>query len=410
MIKKEELVDISRVRALKFVVLVGVVSLFADMTYEGARGITGPYLAVLGASGTVVGIVAGFGELIGYAIRLGSGYLADRTGRYWEITIVGYVINLFAVPLLALAGNWQAAAVLIILERAGKAIRTPARDAMLSHATQLTGRGWGFGLHEALDQTGAMMGPLIVAAVLYYEGAYQTGFAILLIPAILAVTVLLVARALYPRPSELESIKQQLGTKGFQKSFWIYLAAVSCVAAGYADFPLLAYHFEKQKVLSAQWIPIFYGIAMGVDGVAALLFGRWFDRKGIPIMVFAATLSTLFAPLSFLGDFNVALAGVVLWGIGMGAQESIMRAAVAGLTPVERRGTAYGVFNTGFGIFWFLGSATMGWLYDFSISLLIAFSVVIQLISIPLFLAVKLPALRLRVVGQSKNGISIGNQ
>ncbi len=383
--------DISKARALKFVVLVGVVSLFADMTYEGARGVTGPYLAVLGASGTVVGIVAGFGELIGYAIRLVSGYLADRTGRYWAITIAGYAINLLAVPLLALAGNWQAASVLIILERAGKAIRTPARDAMLSHATTLTGRGWGFGLHEALDQTGAMTGPLIVAAVLYYKGTYQTGFAILLVPAILALTVLLVARALYPHPRELESIKPQLAAKGFPRAFWIYLAAASCVAAGYADFPLLAYHFEKQKVLSEEWIPIFYAIAMGVDGLTALLFGYWYDRRGIVILVFAAAVSALFAPLAFLGNFSIALAGVVLWAIGMGAQESIMRAAVADLTPVDRRGMAYGAFNTGFGVFWFLGSAAMGVLYDISIESLIAFSVAIQLISIPLFLAIKLP-------------------
>jgi len=378
--------EIGRARALKFVVLVGIVSLFADMTYEGARGITGPYLAVLGASATVVGIVSGFGELIGYAIRLVSGYLADRTGRYWAITIFGYVVNLLAVPLLALAGQWPVAAVLIIMERAGKAIRTPARDAMLSHAVKQTGSGWGFGLHEALDQIGAMIGPLIVAAVLHFKGAYQTGFAVLLIPAVLAIAVLIVARALYPNPQELETAPPKLATRGFPRAFWVYLAGAACVAAGYADFPLVAYHFEKEKIVSEQWIPIFYAIAMGVDGLAALIFGRYFDRKGIVILALAAVISALFAPLVFLGNFYFAWVGVILWGIGMGAQESIMRAAVAEMTPIERRGTAYGVFNTGFGIFWFLGSAAMGVLYDLSIPVLIAFSVLLQLASIPLFL------------------------
>ena len=186
--------------ALRFILLLGAVSLFADMTYEGARSITGPYLAMLGASATAVGFVAGFGELIGYAVRLASGYLSDRTGQYWAVTIFGYCVNLLAVPLLALAGSWEAAGVLIVLERMGRAIRTPARDAMLSHAAGHTGLGWGFGLHEALDQTGAVLGPLALGAVMYLGGGYRTAFAVLLIPALLALSVLAAARILYPRP------------------------------------------------------------------------------------------------------------------------------------------------------------------------------------------------------------------
>ena len=178
--------NLNKSAAWKFIILVGVVSLFSDMTYEGARSITGPFLGSLNASATVVGIVAGLGEFIGYALRLVSGYLTDRLGKYWAITFVGYALNLFVVPLLALAGSWELAAVLILMERMGKAIRTPARDAMLSHATTEVGRGWGFGFHEAMDQIGAMLGPLIVAAVLYFNGGYRAGFAYLLIPAILA--------------------------------------------------------------------------------------------------------------------------------------------------------------------------------------------------------------------------------
>ncbi|MEK7699337.1 MAG: MFS transporter, partial [Planctomycetota bacterium] len=142
----------SRSNALRFIVLLGIVSLFADMTYEGARSINGPYLAVLGASATTVGIIAGLGELIGHSLRLVSGYITDRIGRYWAITLFGYAINMIAVPAIALAGRWEIAAILMVTERIGKAIRTPARDAMLSHATREIGRGKGFGLHEALDQ------------------------------------------------------------------------------------------------------------------------------------------------------------------------------------------------------------------------------------------------------------------
>jgi MFS family permease len=373
--------------ALRFVVLLGIVSLFADMTYEGARSITGPYLAVLGASATTVGIVAGFGELIGYLLRLASGYLADRTQRYWLITIIGYAINLLAVPALALAGHWTLAALLIVLERTGKAIRTPARDAMLSHATAEMGRGWGFGLHEALDQAGATVGPLIVAAVLYFKEGYSTAFASLLVPALLALVLLTVARFLYPRPQSLETLTPKWEAKGFGKAYWVYLAAVSCIALGYADYPLIAYHFEKTDGVPSDWIAVFYAVAMAVDALAALVFGYWYDRLGIKILVVAAMLSALFAPLVFLGDFSIALAGVVFWGIGMGAQESIMRAAIAAMSPKDRRGTAYGFFNMSFGLFWFAGSAFMGFLYDISIPALIAFSVAAQLISLPLFIA-----------------------
>lgn len=381
--------DVSKTSALKFVVLLGIVSLFADMTYEGARSITGPYLAVLGASATVVGFVAGFGELVGYGLRLVSGYISDRTGRYWTITLFGYAINMLAVPLLALAGRWEVAALLMIAERMGKAIRNPPRDAMLSHATKEMGWGWGFGLHEALDQIGAVLGPLVITTVLYFKGRYQTGFAVLLVPALLALSVLLVARLLYPRPRDLEAISPELETKGFPRAYWIYLAAAALIAAGYADFPLIAYHFEKASVVTDNWIPVFYAVAMGVDALAALIFGRLFDRVGFSTLIVASLLSAFFAPWVFLGGFYFALIGMGLWGVGMGAQESIMRAAIAGMVPANRRGSAYGVFNSAYGVFWFLGSALMGILYDISTLSLIVFSVVIQLASIPLLVLVK---------------------
>jgi len=370
--------------AFQFVILLGIVSLLADMTYEGARSITGPYLALLGASGTVVGIVAGLGELIGYSLRLLSGYAADRTGRYWTITILGYFVNLIAVPFLALAGRWEIAAALMITERIGKAIRTPARDAMLSHATKQIGQGWGFGLHEAMDQIGATLGPLIVAAIFWLKGGYKSGFAILAVPAILALSVLLFARTRYPRPRDMEPITPSMEARGLPKAFWLYLAGVVLIAAGYVDFPLIAYHIKKSAVTSDNWIPVLYALAMVIDACAALFFGRLFDRWGLNVLIAVSLISSAFAPLVFLGGIKSALAGMALWGMGMGAQESIMRAAIAKMVSSVRRGTAYGIFNTGYGLFWFIGSAFMGMLYDISLGWLVCFSVVVQLASVPL--------------------------
>lgn len=380
---------ISKRSAIQFVILIGIVSLFADMTYEGARSISGQYLAVLGASGFVVGIVAGLGELIGYGFRLVSGYVSDKSGKYWLVAFIGYALNLIAVPLLALAGNWQVAASLMILERLGKAIRTPSRDAMLSYATHATGRGFGFGLHEALDKIGALIGPLIVSCILYYQGTYQMSFAILLIPAVCALSVLVCAKMLYPRPQDLEVENPDLKVEGFSKKYWLYIAAACCVAAGYVDFPLIAFHFTKSTVMSEAWMPIVYSISMGSAGIASLVFGKLYDAKGLSVLIVATALTSFFAPLVFSDHFGYVLAGMILWGIGLGTQESIMRAVVASLVQMNKRGTAYGLLNIWFGTFWFLGSALMGYLYDVSLLSLIIFSIGVQLLAIPILFAVK---------------------
>lgn len=378
--------DMVKDNALKFIVLLGVVSLLGDMTYEGARSITGPYLALLGASAAAVGLVSGLGELVGYSLRFASGYLADKSRKYWALTIIGYAVNLLAVPLLALAGNWPMAALLLIAERMGKAIRTPPRDVMLSHATSQVGRGWGFGLHEAMDQIGAILGPLIVAIILYVYGNYQTGFAFLLLPAILALAVLVTSKFLYPHPHHLEVQVPKLKTKGLMRVYWIYIVAVIFIALGFADFPLVAYHFQKVQLVAPVMIPIFYSVAMGVDALAALLFGRLFDKMGMWALIMAVTCSAFFAPMVFWGDFNLALLGMALWGVGMGAQESIMGAAVAEMSPVRVRGSAYGVFSVIYGFSWFAGSFILGLLYDFSFTAMVMFSLGAQLLSVmPLF-------------------------
>jgi predicted MFS family arabinose efflux permease len=373
-------------RALNFIVLLGVVSLFADMTYEGARSAVGPFLGLLGASAFAIGVVSGGGELVGYALRLWSGRLADRTRRYWAITFAGYALNLFAVPLLACARSWQVAAALVVLERAGKALRTPARDAMLSYATKSTGRGWGFGLHEALDQIGATVGPLVLTVAIAQSADYRRGFLVLLVPAVAALATLAAAWRLYPRPQDLEVQGVDLaGSTGFPKAYWVYVCGSALVAAGYADYPLLAYHFAQASTIALTWIPALYALAMGVDALAAVVLGRLFDRFGLGVLPAITTVSALFAPLGFGTRTDLAVVGTILWGVGLGAQESIMRAAIANMTPPSRRATAYGVFNLVYGVAWFGGSALMGALYARSIGRLVAFSVIAQWLALPCF-------------------------
>jgi MFS family permease len=303
---------------LKFVLMIGMLSFVADFTYEGSRSILGPYLALLSAGATAVGIVTGFGELAGYGLRLVSGRMADATGMFWPITIFGYVVQMFAVPALALAGNWPTAAALIILERIGKAIRNPPRDVMLSHAAKEIGYGWAFGVHESLDQFGALFGPLAVAAILALRGDYRLAFAALLLPGMICLALLLVARWLYPRPQEMEVETPNLQAKGLPRVFWIYLAGAALVAAGFADFPLIAFHFQKTSSVSQTWVPIAYAIAMAVSGTGSLAFGRFFDRFGIGMLIPLTLVTALFAPLVFFGSFWVALVARRCGGLGWG--------------------------------------------------------------------------------------------
>ncbi len=374
-------------QAFRFVLIIGIVNLFADATYEGARAITGPFLGSLGASAAVVGFVAGFGELVGYGLRAISGYVADRTHKYWAVIYIGYFINMLAVPALALAGNWPLAAGLMIAERTGRAIRRPAVEAMLSHAGKSIGHGWVFGLNEALDQTGATVGPLITALVLFMHGGYKHAFAALLISALLCLGTLAIARWLYPRPQELEGRPAEfLQGRGFSEAYWIYVGAGALIAAGFADFSLIGFHFQRAATVAPSFIPVLYSGAMATGAIASLVFGRLLDRFSRPVVLLAFVLSALFAPFVFLGGFFSACIGMVLWGLGIGAQDSVLKALLAGVIPPEKRSTGFGLFDTGFGIAWFIGSGAMGLLYSKSISGLVAFSVILQLAALPLFI------------------------
>ena len=375
--------------AFSFVLIIGIVNLFADLTYEGARGIVGPFLGSLGASAAIVGFVAGFGELMGYALRSVSGYFADKTHKYWAVAFTGYAINMLAVPALALAGQWRVAAGLVVAERTGRAIRKPVVEAMLSHAGRSIGAGWVFGLNEALDQAGATIGPLVVALILYLNGGYRTGFGVLLIPALLCLGILVVARRLHPRPHELEEGNgHTFVTTNLARRYWIYLGAGTLLAAGFADFALIGFQFHKANTVAGNLIPVFYAVAMASSALASIPLGRLFDRFGGNIALLAFFISAAAAPFVFLGSSGFALIGMIFWGIGMSAQGSLFQAMLTGVIPPEKRSTAFGFFDTAYGIAWFLGSAAMGLLYEKSILAVVMVSVIVQLVALPvLFVA-----------------------
>jgi predicted MFS family arabinose efflux permease len=380
-------------RALTFVVLIGVVSLFADMTYEGSRSVWGPFLGTLGATGAIVGLVAGGGELLGYLLRLFTGVLADKTQRYWTITIVGYAINLLAVPALALAGNWPVAAGLVILERSGKALRTPARDAMLSYAAKdMGGAGWAFGLHEALDSIGAVLGPLIAALVLFLHGGYRHVFAWLLLPALAALATLVIARAKFPQPQDLDARPApELDDARALRDLRIFLVATALIAAGYSDFALIAFHLARDHIVASDVVPVLYALASLAGGLTALTLGKLFDRQGLSVLLWVTLIPALYAPLVFLGGPWAALAGMALWGIGFGAHDSLFRAAVAQRIPRERRATVMGVFNAIYGTAWFLGSILLGVLYDGSPLYTVIAALALQLAACPLLWSLRTP-------------------
>ncbi|MER6738398.1 MFS transporter [Streptomyces puniciscabiei] len=378
----------------RFVVWFGTVSLLADVVYEGARSITGPLLASLGASALVVGVVTGAGESAALGLRLVSGPMADRTRRFWGLAIAGYALTVVSVPLLGVAGVLWAACVLVIAERVGKAVRSPAKDTLLSHATAATGRGRGFAVHEAMDQIGALVGPLLVAGVLALTGTdYGPALGVLAVPGIAVLLLLFRLRARVPDPEAYErevtaaAPHAPEGRAGrLPRAFWTYAAFTAATTTGFATFGVLSYHLVQRHLLSTAWVPVLYAAAMAVDAIAALATGWLYDRLGPRVLIALPVLTAGVVALAFTDTVAVAVLGSLVWGAAMGIQESTLRATVADLVPSGRRATAYGLFAGVVGAASLAGGALTGGLYGYSIPALITVVVAIQALSVVLLL------------------------
>ena len=394
--------------AMLFILLFGIVSLFSDMTHEGASSIRGAYLALIGASAGTIGFISGLGELIGYSMRLLFGKITDKTKRYWPMTIIGYILDVLAVPALALVGEhgWVAACALLVVQRMGKAIKKPAKDTIMSFAASQEGAGKSFGIQELLDQIGAFLGPVLLYVVMLFKTdgttfeVYSTCFAILAIPGIITLILLFITKAKFPNPEHFEPEPKKAVPFKMKKEFIFYIAGISLFALGFIDYSIIIMHVSKTytaiagdlaetgSLVTEGTIPLLYAGAMLVDAAAALIFGLMYDKKGVRVLIIASIISAPFAVFVFgFNSVPLLLIGIALWGIGMGAQESILKAAVTSMVPKTSRATGYGIFEFAFGVFWFLGSWLLGVLYDVNITAMIAVSVTAQLAAIPLYIA-----------------------
>jgi len=402
--------NIQKKAAFKLILLFGLVSLFGDMVYEGARSVNGPYLKTLGANAAIVGLAAGLAEFLGYAVRLAAGYFADKTKAYWWFTFLGYGL-LVSVPLLALTGIWQVAVVFIIIERLGKALRSPAKDTILSQATKQVGTGFGFAIAEVLDQIGAISGPLIFSILFVIIGKgdrpladYQQGYSLLWIPLALVLLCIFFAHRAVPNPEVLEvSINKQPGSDKLSRVFWIYTVFTFITTLGFANFALIGFHLKAKHVLTDAQIPLFYALAMGVDALAAMGIGKTYDifkakrgneKAGLITLIAIPVFSLLIPGLVFSTKFSWVLAGVIIWGIVMGCHETVMKSAIADLTPLAKRGTGYGIFNAAYGLAIFIGSAITGLFYEHSIFAVIIMSIFIEIASIPVFFIMRKEVLK----------------
>ena len=355
-----------------FVVAFGIVSLLADMVYEGARSIIGPYLATLGASAALVGIVAGAGEFIGYGLRVATGYVVGRTGRYWTWTIVGYALTVLSVPAIGLTGVLVPAVLLYGGERLGKAVRSPAKDTLLSFASASTGRGQAFGVHQALDQTGALLGPLLLAAVLAWRhDDYRLAFGVLIAPGLLVLGLLGWLRRRVPDPWAYEEIAQEprrdqnplAGSDRLPPRFWQYVVVVAVLSCGVAPFPLLAFHAQADHLLSDDRIPLLFAAAMAVDGLSGLVVGRLYDRHGVRVLL-AVPVAAAGAAIAFAGQVGWLWVGVLVWGVVNGVLDSTVKAVVTELVPAARRAAGFGWLALVRGLGLLAAGALLGAAYD----------------------------------------------
>lgn len=394
--------------AMSFIVLFGIVSLFSDMTHEGASSIRGAYLTMLGASAGTIGFISGLGEMIGYSMRYFFGRLTDKSRRYWPMTVTGYVLDIIAVPALALVGKngWFWACSLLVVQKIGKAVKKPAKDTIMSFAASQEGAGKSFAMQEVLDQIGAFLGPVLLYLVMLFKkggdmfDTYSLCFALLAVPGAITLVLLLITRAKFPNPEHFEPSPKEYIPFKMKREFILYIAGISLFAFGFIDYSLITMHVashyaaltgglaETSSIVTSGNLPLLYAGAMLVDAVAAMVFGLMYDRWGVKVLALSSVISAPFALFVFYFEGTASLLfGIVLWGVGMGAQESILKAAVTNMVPKESRATGYGVFECAMGVFWFLGSWLMGVLYDISVPVMVTLSVAAQLAAVPFYLA-----------------------
>ena len=377
--------------ALRIIILFGIVSLLGDIIYEGTRGVVGPYLKILGGNALIVGFVFGLGEFFGYLLRLFFGYFSDKTKAYWFFIFIGYGMLAF-IPLLSVANIWQIAGAFIITERIGKAIRSPARDTVISSFKKRVGSGFAFGLHEFFDQIGALIGPLIFAFAFLNRDVviddYKKTFTFMWIPFIFLIIVLIFA---YGRKVEKE--KEEKIDEKLPKIFWLYIIFTFLTTFGFINFAISGYHFKTKNIFYDYQIPLVYALAMGIDGGIAMFIGKAYDRMnkkgdGLKLLLIIPLL-TLLSSITILSSYKyLIILGIAFWGIVMGAHETIMKAGISDITSLRRRGTAYGLFNFSYGIALFFGGSMAGYLYEYSINVLLIILILIQIFAIFFFFAI----------------------
>ena len=378
----------------------GLVSLAADMVYEGARSITGPLLAGLGASALLVGAVTGAGEALALVLRLPFGTRVDRSGGYWPMTIAGYALTAVCVPLLAItpflgAGGLAVGCLLVLAERTGKAVRSPAKSTLLAHAAGPVGLGRGFGVQKALDQVGAFAGPLLVAAIIGVTGVLWPALAALAIPgaASIALLIWLRRRTGDPLREQVRARGEHPGRSLWQagrelpRSFWLFAASAGLATAGLVTFGLISYHLVRAQLVTTAAVPVVYAAAMATEAVVALLTGWAHDRFGGRGLLVLPLLVAAVPGLAFSTTWPLAFVGVLIWGAATGLQDSTVKALVAQLVPAQRRATGYGMFAAVQGAAAVIGGAVAGELSGRSLPALIAVVAGLQLGALMLLVA-----------------------
>lgn len=404
--------------AWRVVLNFGIVSLVVDLASDGAQSLTGPLLGQLGASALIVGVVTGLGEAFALTFRLISGPWSDRTGRYWTFTIAGYALTAVCVPLLAVTpfvggAGLLLASTLILVERTGKAIRSPAKTVLLANAAGAVGRGRGFAVHKSLDQAGSLLGPLVVSAVIAVTTVIWPAFAVLAIPGAVAIGILVWMRARVPDLSVYESSRDRAPVSAppqpgapedpadggdpadpadppapfkLPRAFYLFAATVGVSTVGLVSFGVISFHLVDAQILTLAAVPLIFAVAMGSAALGALASGYAYDKLGTGVL-FALPLMIAFVPgLSLSAQLGAVVGGAVLWGAASGIQESTVKALVADLVPSGRRGTAYGIFAAFEGAAALAGGSLAGALYD-RVPVLIGTVVALQVVAFVLLWA-----------------------
>jgi MFS family permease len=350
----------------KNVVRLGYVSLFTDFSTEMILGLLPIFVHdQLGASYAIVGLIEGSAEAMNNFFRILTGVVTDRLAKRKPLVLFGYALSSFAKPLFALATSWPQALVVRVTDRAGKGARTSPRDALISDSIAKSEGGKAFGVHESLDQIGAVVGPLVAFLafpLIGFRGIFWLSFAPAIVSLLILVFFVKEAVGLKKQTHLFENARQVMNRR-----FIFFLAVLGVFLLGAYNFSFILLRASSLGVPDGE-VPLVYVVINAISVVVAFPSGVLADRIGKILVLglsYVAFIVTSAAGILLVGNWLYGFAIGCLFGVYLGISDPVQRSIIPDFTGSKLKGTGYAFYYLLVGLSSFLANSIFGYLWTF---------------------------------------------